>query len=123
MSCIYPGRRAVSAAWRPIIDLDVLLCLSLITSLSAILSRLLWWWFNHETRLLYVESQFYCVVSYLGQRLISFGIFGLEKHLKTQINSTHCPQSRLEEDTQKSLPLYDLYSGKATAFCMYRVQI
>lgn len=39
--------------------------------------------FSHETGLLYVELQLYCAVSNFGQRLISLGIFRLDKHLKT----------------------------------------
>ncbi|OWJ99825.1 hypothetical protein Celaphus_00015752, partial [Cervus elaphus hippelaphus] len=45
------------------------------------LSSCLWWLFNQEPGRLYVELQFFCAVFNFGQGFISFGIFGLDKHL------------------------------------------
>jgi hypothetical protein len=39
------------------------------------------WLFNHETGQLYVELQFFQALSNFDQGFISFGIFGLDKHL------------------------------------------
>lgn len=36
----------------------------------------------------YVELQFYCALLNFGQRFVSFGIFGLDKHLKTDRGPT-----------------------------------
>ena len=38
---------------------------------------------SHEAGQLYVELLFYCAVFIFGQTFISFGIFGLDKDLKT----------------------------------------
>uniref|UniRef100_A0A8C6MRQ9 G protein-coupled receptor 155 n=1 Tax=Mus spicilegus TaxID=10103 RepID=A0A8C6MRQ9_MUSSI len=65
----------------PQLTRHVLLCLLLIIGLFANLSSCLWWLFNHETGRLYVELQFFCAVFNFGQGFISFGIFGLDKHL------------------------------------------
>uniref|UniRef100_A0A8C6WAH4 G protein-coupled receptor 155 n=1 Tax=Nannospalax galili TaxID=1026970 RepID=A0A8C6WAH4_NANGA len=65
----------------PQLTQHVLLCLLLIIGLFANLSSCLWWLFNHETGRLYVELQFFCAVFNFGQGFISFGIFGLDKHL------------------------------------------
>uniref|UniRef100_F6YFF0 G protein-coupled receptor 155 n=1 Tax=Ornithorhynchus anatinus TaxID=9258 RepID=F6YFF0_ORNAN len=54
----------------------VVLCLLLVN-----LSSCLWWLFNQEPGRLYVELQFFCAVFNFGQGFISFGIFGLDKHL------------------------------------------
>lgn len=59
----------------------VLLCLLLVVGLFANLSSCLWWLFNQEPGILYVELQFFCAVFNFGQGFISFGIFGLDKHL------------------------------------------
>ncbi|XP_078408196.1 lysosomal cholesterol signaling protein isoform X2 [Cetorhinus maximus] len=59
----------------------VLLCLLLIIGLFANVSSCLWWLFNHEPGRLYVELQFFCIIFNFGQGFISFGIFGLDKHL------------------------------------------
>ncbi|KAJ7345625.1 hypothetical protein JRQ81_001575 [Phrynocephalus forsythii] len=59
----------------------MLLCLLLIVGLFANLSSCLWWLFNREPGRLYVELQFFCAVFNFGQGFISFGIFGLDKHL------------------------------------------
>nr|XP_006003595.1 PREDICTED: integral membrane protein GPR155 [Latimeria chalumnae] len=59
----------------------VLLCLLLVIGLLANLSSCLWWLFNKEPGSLYVELQFFCAVFNFGQGFISFGIFGLDKHL------------------------------------------
>ncbi|KYO17825.1 integral membrane protein GPR155 [Alligator mississippiensis] len=59
----------------------VLLCLLLIVGLLANLSSCFWWLFNQEPGRLYVELQFFCAVFNFGQGFISFGIFGLDKHL------------------------------------------
>uniref|UniRef100_A0A673Y1B3 G protein-coupled receptor 155 n=1 Tax=Salmo trutta TaxID=8032 RepID=A0A673Y1B3_SALTR len=59
----------------------VLLCLLLTVSLLANLSSCLWWLFNRVPGRLYLELQFFCAVVNYGQGFISFGIFGLDKHL------------------------------------------
>ncbi|XP_045555475.1 integral membrane protein GPR155 isoform X1 [Salmo salar] len=59
----------------------VLLCLLLIVSLLANLSSCLWWLFNQDPGRLYLELQFFCAVANYGQGFISFGIFGLDRHL------------------------------------------
>ncbi|KAM4607587.1 lysosomal cholesterol signaling protein isoform 2-T2 [Polymixia lowei] len=59
----------------------VLLCLLLIVSLLANLSSCLWWLFNRDPGRLYLELQFFCAVANYGQGFISFGIFGLDRHL------------------------------------------
>uniref|UniRef100_A0A1A8QX57 G protein-coupled receptor 155b n=1 Tax=Nothobranchius rachovii TaxID=451742 RepID=A0A1A8QX57_9TELE len=61
----------------------VLLCLLLIVSLLANLSSCLWWLFNKDPGRLYLELQFFCAVANYGQGFLSFGIFGLDKHLIT----------------------------------------
>ncbi|XP_049629355.1 integral membrane protein GPR155 isoform X2 [Suncus etruscus] len=65
----------------PQLTRHVLLCLLLIIGLFANLSSCLWWLFNQEPGRLYVELQFFCAVFNFGQGFISFGIFGLDKHL------------------------------------------
>ncbi|XP_062862553.1 lysosomal cholesterol signaling protein [Trichomycterus rosablanca] len=59
----------------------VLLCLLLTVSLLANLSSCLWWLFSNVPGRLYLELQFFCAVVNFGQGFISFGIFGLDKHL------------------------------------------
>ncbi|XP_056148096.1 integral membrane protein GPR155 [Lampris incognitus] len=59
----------------------VLLCLLLIVSLLANLSSCLWWLFNSDPGRLYLELQFFCAVANYGQGFISFGVFGLDRHL------------------------------------------
>ncbi|NWI20662.1 GP155 protein, partial [Crypturellus soui] len=59
----------------------VLLCLLLVVGMFANLSSCLWWLFNQEPGRLYVELQFFCAIFNFGQGFISFGIFGLDKHL------------------------------------------
>ncbi|XP_078144924.1 lysosomal cholesterol signaling protein [Centroberyx gerrardi] len=59
----------------------VLLCLLLIVSLLANLSSCLWWLFNRDPGRLYLELQFFCAVANYGQGFLSFGIFGLDRHL------------------------------------------
>ncbi|XP_069472352.1 lysosomal cholesterol signaling protein isoform X2 [Ambystoma mexicanum] len=59
----------------------VLLCLFLMVGLFANLSSCLWWLFNLEPGRLYLELQFFCAVFNFGQGFISFGVFGLDKHL------------------------------------------
>ncbi|XP_015214501.2 lysosomal cholesterol signaling protein isoform X1 [Lepisosteus oculatus] len=59
----------------------VLLCLLLIVGLLANLSSCLWWLVNQEPGRLYVELQFFCAIFNYAQGFISFGIFGLDKHL------------------------------------------
>ncbi|CAB1327466.1 unnamed protein product [Coregonus sp. 'balchen'] len=50
-------------------------------SLLANLSSCLWWLFNQDPGRLYLELQFFCAVANYGQGFISFGIFGLDRHL------------------------------------------
>lgn len=59
----------------------VLLCLLLSVSLLANLSSCLWWLFNRDPGRLYLELQFFCAVANYGQGFLSFGIFGLDRHL------------------------------------------
>ncbi|XP_076119907.1 lysosomal cholesterol signaling protein [Alosa pseudoharengus] len=59
----------------------VLLCLLLLVSLLANLSSCLWWLFNQVPGRLYLELQFFCAILNYGQGFISFGLFGLDKHL------------------------------------------
>ncbi|XP_052004106.1 integral membrane protein GPR155-like isoform X1 [Xyrauchen texanus] len=59
----------------------VLVCLLLSVSLLANFSSCLWWLFNEVPGQLYLELQFFCVVANYGQGFISFGFFGLDKHL------------------------------------------
>ncbi|XP_034040701.1 integral membrane protein GPR155 [Thalassophryne amazonica] len=59
----------------------VLLSLLLIVSLLANLSSCLWWLFNADPGRLYLELQFFCAVANYGQGFLSFGIFGLDRHL------------------------------------------
>lgn len=58
----------------------VLLCLLLTVSLFANLSSCLWLLFNSVPGRLYLELQFFCAVANYGQGLISFALFGLDKH-------------------------------------------
>ncbi|XP_063069463.1 lysosomal cholesterol signaling protein [Engraulis encrasicolus] len=58
-----------------------LLCLLLLVSLLANLSSCIWWLFHREPGRLYLELQFFCVILNYGQGFISFGLFGLDKHL------------------------------------------
>uniref|UniRef100_A0A3B5MBL2 Uncharacterized protein n=1 Tax=Xiphophorus couchianus TaxID=32473 RepID=A0A3B5MBL2_9TELE len=50
-------------------------------SLRNNLSSCLWWLFNKDPGRLYLELQFFCAVANYGQGFLSFGIFGLDKHL------------------------------------------
>lgn len=59
----------------------VLLCLLLSVSLLANLSSCMWWLFNKDPGRLYLELQFFCAVANYGQGFLSFGIFGLDRHL------------------------------------------
>ncbi|KAM7407431.1 hypothetical protein PAMA_003247 [Pampus argenteus] len=59
----------------------VLLCLLLTVSLLANLSSCLWLLFDHIPGRLYLELQFFCAVVNYGQGLLSFALFGLDKHL------------------------------------------
>ncbi|XP_057703503.1 integral membrane protein GPR155-like [Corythoichthys intestinalis] len=59
----------------------VLLCLLLTVSLLANVSSCLWWLLNKDPGRLYLELQFFCAVANYGQGFLSFGIFGLDRHL------------------------------------------
>lgn len=59
----------------------VLLCLLLSVSVLANLSSCMWWLFNKDPGRLYLELQFFCAVANYGQGFLSFGIFGLDRHL------------------------------------------
>uniref|UniRef100_A0A4W6BVH4 G protein-coupled receptor 155 n=1 Tax=Lates calcarifer TaxID=8187 RepID=A0A4W6BVH4_LATCA len=48
---------------------------------KANLSSCLWWLFNKDPGRLYLELQFFCAVANYGQGFLSFGIFGLDRHL------------------------------------------
>lgn len=58
----------------------VLLCLLLTVSLFANLSSCLWLLLNSVPGRLYLELQFFCAVANYGQGIISFALFGLDKH-------------------------------------------
>ncbi|CAL8321833.1 unnamed protein product [Merluccius merluccius] len=58
-----------------------LLCLLLTVSLLANFSSCLWLIFNRVPGRLYLELQFFCAVVNYGQGFLSFGLFGLDKHL------------------------------------------
>uniref|UniRef100_A0AAY4F019 G protein-coupled receptor 155b n=1 Tax=Denticeps clupeoides TaxID=299321 RepID=A0AAY4F019_9TELE len=45
------------------------------------LSSCFWWLLNQDPGRLYLELQFFCAVANYGQGFISFGLFGLDKHL------------------------------------------
>ncbi|KAG8432464.1 hypothetical protein GDO86_016925 [Hymenochirus boettgeri] len=89
----------------------ILLCLFLIVGLLANMSSCFWWLFNMEPGRLYVELQFFCAVFNFGQGLISFAIFGLDKHLiilpckkrlmflwSSRDSNVNTEESRLPED-------------------------
>ncbi|XP_053734197.1 integral membrane protein GPR155 [Synchiropus splendidus] len=58
----------------------VLLSLLLTVSLIANLSSCLWLLLNQNPGRLYTELQFFCAVANFGQGLLSFALFGLDKH-------------------------------------------
>lgn len=58
----------------------VLLCLLLTVFLLANLSSSVWLLYNHLHGRLYLELQFFCAIANYGQGLISFALFGLDKH-------------------------------------------
>ncbi|XP_055015676.1 integral membrane protein GPR155 [Boleophthalmus pectinirostris] len=58
----------------------VLLCLLLTVCLFANLSSCLWLLLNSIPGRLYLELQFFCAVANYGQGLLSFALFGLDKH-------------------------------------------
>lgn len=59
----------------------LLLCLLLTVILVVNLSSCLWLLFNSVPSQLYLELQFFCAVANYGQGLLSFALFGLDKHL------------------------------------------
>ncbi|KAI1898158.1 hypothetical protein AGOR_G00069470 [Albula goreensis] len=59
----------------------VLLSVLLTVCQLAVLSSCLWWLFDHIPGRLYLELQVFCLMANYGQGLISFGLFGLDKHL------------------------------------------
>ncbi|KAM9710140.1 lysosomal cholesterol signaling protein [Menidia menidia] len=59
----------------------VLMCLLLTVSLIANLCSCLWLLYNHVPGRLYLELQFFCAIANYGQGLLSFALFGLDKHL------------------------------------------
>ncbi|XP_046886308.1 integral membrane protein GPR155-like isoform X1 [Hypomesus transpacificus] len=85
-----------------------LLCLLLTVSLLANLSSCLWWLFNKDPGRLYLELQFFCAVANYGQGFISFGVFGLDRHLimlpfKNRLQGLWQSKDR-EEQTQPVAP-------------------
>lgn len=86
----------------------VLLCLLLTVSLLANLSSCLWLLFNDAPGRLYLELLFFCAVTNYGQGLLSFTVFGLDKHLillplkKRLYNLWH--RRKQEEQPQMNLP-------------------
>ncbi|CAB1346596.1 unnamed protein product [Coregonus sp. 'balchen'] len=99
----------------------VLLCLLLTVSLLANLSSCLWWLFNRVPGRLYLELQFFCAVVNYGQGFISFGIFGLDKHLiilpfkKRISNLWH----RMKPEEQPQLVVSDDIMMTCTQFTTY----
>ncbi|XP_008297042.1 integral membrane protein GPR155 [Stegastes partitus] len=59
----------------------LLICVLLTVSLLANLSSCLWLLFNRDPGRLYLELLFFCAVANYGQGLLSFALFGLDKHL------------------------------------------
>ncbi|XP_033965430.1 lysosomal cholesterol signaling protein [Pseudochaenichthys georgianus] len=59
----------------------VLLCLLLTVGLLANLSSCLWLLLNPVPGRLYLELLFFCAVANYGQGLLSFALFGMDKHL------------------------------------------
>ncbi|XP_072300567.1 lysosomal cholesterol signaling protein [Eucyclogobius newberryi] len=85
----------------------VLLCLLLTVCLFANLSSCLWLLLNSVPGRLYLELQFFCAVANYGQGLISFALFGLDKHLiilpfKRRLHSLW--RRRQQEQCQTDLP-------------------
>lgn len=85
----------------------VLMCLLLIVSLLANLSSCVWLLFNHNPGRLYLELLFFCAVVNYGQGLLSFALFGLDKHLillpfKKRLYSLW--YGKQEEQPQSDLP-------------------
>ncbi|XP_013763759.1 integral membrane protein GPR155 [Pundamilia nyererei] len=62
-------------------DQGPVMCLLLTVSLLANLSSCVWLLFNHNPGRLYLELLFFCAVVNYGQGLLSFALFGLDKHL------------------------------------------
>ncbi|XP_021452868.2 integral membrane protein GPR155 isoform X1 [Oncorhynchus mykiss] len=99
----------------------VLLCLLLIVSLLANLSSCLWWLFSRVPGRLYLELQFFCAVVNYGQGFISFGLFGLDKHLiilpfKKKIS---CLWHRRKPEEQPQLVVSDDIMMTCTQFIRY----
>ncbi|XP_077472581.1 lysosomal cholesterol signaling protein [Stigmatopora argus] len=92
----------------------MLLCLLLGVGSLANLSNCLWLLFYRDPGRLYVELQFFCAVANYGQGLISFVLFGLDKHSvilpvwkKLQIlwygkNEEEQPQYNVSEDIRRT---------------------
>ncbi|XP_039884016.1 integral membrane protein GPR155 isoform X2 [Simochromis diagramma] len=85
----------------------VLMCLLLTVSLLANLSSCVWLLFNHNPGRLYLELLFFCAVVNYGQGLLSFALFGLDKHLillpvKKRLYSLW--YGKQEEQPQNELP-------------------
>ncbi|XP_029567031.1 integral membrane protein GPR155 isoform X2 [Salmo trutta] len=99
----------------------VLLCLLLTVSLLANLSSCLWWLFSRVPGRLYLELQFFCAVINYGQGFISFGLFGLDKHLiilpfKKKIS---CLWHRRKPEEQPQLVVSDDIMMTCTQFIRY----
>uniref|UniRef100_A0A7N5ZU47 DEP domain-containing protein n=1 Tax=Anabas testudineus TaxID=64144 RepID=A0A7N5ZU47_ANATE len=82
-SAFYYGRAQVRKHLLHIIMFIVCLLFFLfyLHFLSPNLSSCLWWLFNKDPGRLYLELQFFCAVANYGQGFLSFGIFGLDRHL------------------------------------------
>ncbi|XP_029314362.1 integral membrane protein GPR155 isoform X2 [Cottoperca gobio] len=86
----------------------VLLCLLLTVSLLANLSSCLWLLLNPVPGRLYLELLFFCAVANYGQGLLSFALFGMDKHLiilpfKKRLHSLFYGKKQ-EEQPQTNLP-------------------
>ncbi|XP_041700244.1 integral membrane protein GPR155-like isoform X1 [Coregonus clupeaformis] len=120
--CESPGSLLAQEQQRQVADRQVarhvLLCLLLTVSLLANLSSCLWWLFSRVPGRLYLELQFFCAVVNYGQSFISFGIFGLDKHLiilpfKKKIS---CLWHRMKPEEQPQLVVSDDIMMTCTQF-------
>ncbi|KAM9804862.1 lysosomal cholesterol signaling protein [Neosynchiropus ocellatus] len=85
----------------------VLLSLLLTVSLIANLSSCLWLLLNQNPGRLYTELQFFCAVANFGQGLLSFALFGLDKHfiiLPFKRRLSRLWSRRSDEQPQSDLP-------------------
>ncbi|XP_055086694.1 integral membrane protein GPR155 isoform X2 [Periophthalmus magnuspinnatus] len=98
----------------------LILCLLLTVCLFANLSSCLWLLLNSVPGRLYLELQFFCAVANYGQGLLSFALFGLDKHFiilpfKRRLYSlwsrrqTEQPRTDLPEDIRMTCTQFTKY--------------